>query len=93
MHSNIIKINDFFKEVDTIIIDEQKQLSLDNFLESNTIIRLFRNDQGEFLLQPVIKIPESELWLYKNKKAYEIVQKGLKEADEDKISKLDLDEL
>ncbi|CAN2045898.1 AbrB family transcriptional regulator [Candidatus Magnetomoraceae bacterium gMMP-1] len=83
----------FFKEVDTIIIDEQKQLSLDNFLESNTIIRLFKNDQGEFLLQPVIKIPESELWLYKNKKAYEIVQKGLKEADEDKISKLDLDEL
>jgi len=38
-------------------------------------------------------IPPSEAWLYKNKKALESVQKGLKQAAKGKISKLNLDEL
>jgi hypothetical protein len=38
-------------------------------------------------------IPPSEAWLYKNKKALESVQKGLKQAAKGKITKLNLDEL
>ncbi|WKZ14633.1 MAG: hypothetical protein QY317_12065 [Candidatus Jettenia caeni] len=38
-------------------------------------------------------IPSSEFWLYENKEALESVQRGLKEASEGKISKLNLDEL
>jgi hypothetical protein len=38
-------------------------------------------------------IPSSEAWLYKNKKALESVQKGLKQAVKGKIKKLNLDEL
>ena len=38
-------------------------------------------------------IPSPEKWLYKNKKALESVQKGLKQAARGKISKLDLNEL
>lgn len=36
-------------------------------------------------------IPLSESWLYENKEAFESVQRGLKEASEGKISKLNLD--
>jgi len=38
-------------------------------------------------------IPSSEAWLYKNKKALESVQKGLKQAANGKVRKLNLDEL
>jgi hypothetical protein len=38
-------------------------------------------------------IPPSEAWLYKNKKALESVQKGLKQAAKGKVRKLNLNEL
>jgi len=38
-------------------------------------------------------IPRSKAWLYKNKKALESVQKGLKQAAKGNIRKLNLDEL
>jgi hypothetical protein len=38
-------------------------------------------------------IPSSEKWLYKNKKALESVQRGLKQAARGKIKKLNLDTL
>ncbi|MFA6054373.1 MAG: hypothetical protein WC769_03250 [Thermodesulfovibrionales bacterium] len=38
-------------------------------------------------------IPPAEAWLYKNKKALESVQKGLKQAAKGKIRKLNLAEL
>jgi len=38
-------------------------------------------------------IPSSEAWLYQNNKAFESVQRGLKNASEGKVSKLNLDEL
>ncbi len=38
-------------------------------------------------------IPSSEAWLYKNKEALESIKRGLKDAAEGKVSKLDLNEL
>jgi hypothetical protein len=38
-------------------------------------------------------IPPSETWLYKNKKALDSVQKGLKQAARGKVTRLNLDEL
>jgi len=38
-------------------------------------------------------IPPSEVWLYKNKKALESIQRGLKQASRGKIKKLNLDAL
>ena len=38
-------------------------------------------------------IPASEAWLYKNKDALEGVRRGLKDAAEGRVSKLNIDEL
>lgn len=38
-------------------------------------------------------IPTSETWLYENEEALKSIQKGLKEASEGKISKLNINEL
>jgi len=40
-----------------------------------------------------VEIPASELWLFQDKEALENVKKGLKDAAEGRISKLNLDEL
>ncbi len=50
-------------------------------------------DELERLETVLELIPSSEKWLYRNKKALESVQKGLKQAAKGKVTKLNLDEL
>ena len=54
------------------------------------VIDMNELDRLEILLET---IPSAERWLYKNKAALKSVHKGLKEAAEGKISKLNLNEL
>jgi hypothetical protein len=51
------------------------------------------NDKFQDVLQPLVAVPPDEQWLFKNEMAFESVQKGLRDAAQGKISKLDLDEL
>jgi len=89
MQTDTVKINDEFKEVDTRTIDDRSRLTLGGLLKGSKRVRLYKNDRGEVLLQPVVEIPASELWLFKNKEALEHVKKGLKDAAEGRISKID----
>lgn len=54
------------------------------------VIDMNELDRLEILLET---IPHSERWLYKNKSALKSVRKGLKDASEGKISKLNLNDL
>ena len=90
---NNIKISDDFQEVGTRTMDERNRLTLGEIFKGYKRIRLYKNERGEVLLQPVVEVPASELWLFQNKDALESVQRGLKEASEGKITKLNLDEL
>ena len=90
---NNIKISDDFQEVGTRTMDERNRLTLGEIFKGYKRIRLYKNERGEVLLQPVVEVPASELWLFQNKEALESVQRGLKEASEGKITKLNLDEL
>ena len=93
MESNVIKIDSEFRAIGTRTIDERKRLTIGELLGDFKRVRLYENDRGEILLQPVVEIPAAELWLFQNRKAFESVQKGLVEASQGKISKLDLEEL
>jgi hypothetical protein len=93
MQTNTVRINDEFKEVDTRTIDDRNRLTLGELLKGSKRVRLYRNNRGEVLVQPVVEIPASELWLFQDKEALENVKKGLKDAAEGRISKLNLDEL
>ena len=90
---NTFMIDDEFKEIDTRTIDERNRLTLGELMRGYKRVRLYKNERGEILLQPVVEIPASELWLYQNRDAMESVLKGIKDASEDKISRLDLGEL
>ena len=93
MQQSTLKIDDEFQEVGTRTIDERNRLILGELLKGSKRVRLYKNDRGELLLMPLIEIPASEIWLYQNKEALQNVQKGLQDAAEGKISKLNLDEL
>lgn len=54
------------------------------------VIAMDELDRLETLLET---IPLPERWLYKNKEALKSVRKGLKDASEGRISKLNLNEL
>ncbi len=93
MRGNVLKIEDEFEEVATRTIDERNRLTLAELPEGSKRVRIYKNDRGEVLLQPVIEIPASEAWLFRNEEALESVKKGLKDASEGKISKLNLKDL
>ncbi len=93
MKTNTLKVDDEFKEVDTRTVDDRNRLTLGELLKGSKRVRLYKNNRGEVLLQPVVEIPASELWLFQNKEALENVKKGLKDAAEGRISKVKIDEL
>ena len=93
MEKNVLKIEDEFQEIGTRTIDDRKRLTLGELIKDFKRVKLYMNLRGELLLQPVVEVPVSELWLFQNKEAVESVQKGLKDAAEGRISKLDLNKL
>lgn len=90
---NNIHISDDFSEISTKTVDERQRISLGEELKGFKRVQLFKNASGEILIRPLVEIPASEAWLYKNKKAFTSVKKGLKEATEGKVSKLNLKNL
>ena len=93
MRGKVLKIEDEFEEIATRTIDGRKRLTLSELPKESKRVRIYKNERGEVLLQPVIEIPASEAWLFKNDEALESVKKGLKEASEGKISKLNLKDI
>ena len=91
--NNILKVNDSFEEIGTRTIDERNRLTVGEILKGCKRIRLYRNDSGEVLLQPIVEIPASELWLFQNQEAINGVREGLRDASQRKVSQLDPEEL
>lgn len=93
MKTDTIHISDDFSEVGLRTIDERRRLTLGSILKGFHRVQIFEGNQGEVLLKPLVEIPASEIWLFKNKKALASVKKGLEEAAQGKISKLNLKSL
>ncbi len=91
--SNILQVTDSFMEIGTRTIDERNRLTVGEILKGCKRIRLYRNDRGEILLQPIAEIPASELWLFQNPEAVNEVREGLRDASQGNVSRLDPEEL
>jgi len=91
--NNILKVNDSFEEIGTRTIDERNRLTIGEILKGCKRIRLYRNDHGEILLQPIAEIPAAELWLFRNPEAINDVREGLRNAAQGNVSRLDPEEL
>ena len=88
MATKNVHISDDFKEVTTRTIDSRQRVCVGDMLKGLKRLQILRNKTGEILLRPLAEVPASEAWLFRNKKALSSVKKGLEDAQERKISKL-----
>ena len=75
-------------------LDSRNRIPLTRVLkgcEARTFDMYWENDK--LILVPLIEIPERETWVYKNKSALASLEKGLRDAAEGKVRKLDLSTL
>ena len=93
MGNNTLKIDDEFEEMATHTVDDRHRITLGTLLNDARRVRIYKNARGELLLQPVMEIPAAEGWLFQNQEALQSVQKGLEEAAQGQISRLESDSL
>ena len=71
--------------------DAKKRVVLPKALvEEGVTYHMYTNRFGQILLDPQVTIPASELWLFKNPDALASVKRGLADAAQGKVSKVDL---
>ena len=93
-HKEEIKVSGKYTQISTKTVDGKRRITLGETAQAGYRVKVYRNeDDGTFLLVPLIEIPEREAWLYKNKEALASVLRGIKQAGEGRGRKLDLNEL
>ena len=80
----ILRNTDFELVTEFATPDAKKRLSLGEALRGATAYSIYRNSHGQLLLDPVIAVPASEVWLYENPEALSRVKQGLREVAEGK---------
>src|SRR5271170_1356765 len=91
-------LNESFRRVGEVKLDERKRVPLTKTLEELKKIlgaheaflsfAVFVNEAGQILLSPEVTVPLREAWLYRNPEALRLVARGLEEAREGKFISL-----
>ena len=91
-----LEIREEFMPVDTRPLDSKHRITLGGrlyrLLMSKMKIdsyKVFVGKEGDILLRPAVSIPSSEAWAYRNPEVIGKIRKGLEEAGEGKIEKVD----
>ena len=91
---SIIKDTDFKKIADSVKPDAKNRVGLQKILVPEGIkYHIYRNSFGQIILDPQVTIPASEAWLFNNPEAIASVWRGLYDAAQGRVSKVDLDTL
>jgi len=90
----IIKDPDLTRVAESVKPDAKKRVVLPQALIGEGITyHIYMNSFGQIVLDPQVTIPASEVWLFNNPDALASVQRGLSDAAQGKVSKVDLDTL
>jgi len=74
--------------------DSKKRLVLSKAnVREGIIYHIYRNRFGQIILDPQVTIPASEAWLFNSPDAIASVRRGLSDAAQSRVSKVDLDTL
>ncbi len=71
----------------TLRPDSKGRIALGDFAKGISSFRISQEKDGRLILEPFREIPVRETWLYENPAALAKVRKGLKDADEGKLSR------
>jgi hypothetical protein len=92
--ATIIKSKDLKIVAKSVKPDAKKRIVLPKaVVEEGITYHIYTNKFGQIVLDPQVTIPASELWLFKNPAALASVKRGLADAAQGKVSKVDLDTL
>ncbi len=70
-----------FEELTEARVDRKHRVSLGKMLgDQVTSFRVYRNAHGQIILDPMVLVPAHDAWLFKNKRASALVQRGLEDA-------------
>lgn len=90
----IIKDEEFVEIADLVKPDAKKRVVLPRaVVKEGAIYHIYANSVGQIVLDPQVVIPASEAWLFENPDAIATVRRGLADAKQGKISKVDLNTL
>ncbi len=85
--TEILKDADF-EEITEARIDSKHRIALGRTVPREVrSFRMYRNAHGQVILDPMVSIPASEAWLFKNKRAAALVQQGIDEARQGRLIK------
>lgn len=77
-----------FEQLTETRLDAKHRVSLGKILGGQvTSFRVYRNAHGQIVLDPMVSIPAHEAWLFKNKRASALVQRGLEDAKRGRLVK------
>jgi len=90
----IIKDTDFTGVAKSVKPDTKRRVGLPKALvQEGVIYHIYANSVGQIVLDPQVTISASEVWLFNNPDALASVQRGLSDAAQGRVSKVDLDTL
>ena len=92
--TSIIKDEKLVRIPGSVKPDSKRRVVLPGFLVREDIIyHTYSNSAGQIVLDPQVAVPASEAWLFKNPDAIASVRRGLAEAAQGKVSKVDISTL
>lgn len=90
----IIKDQDFKRVAESVKPDAKKRIVLPKVsVQKGITYHIYSNSIGQFVLDPQVTIPASEAWLFNDSDALASVRRGLSDAAQGRVSKVDLDAL
>ena len=93
--ATIIKDENLIRIPGSIRPDTKRRVVLPSsvMMGEDIIYHIYSNSDGQIILDPQVTIPASEAWLFKNPDILALAQRGLSDAAEGKVSRIDLDTL
>ncbi len=90
----IIKDTKLKRVAESVKPDAKKRVLLPKSLVHKGITyHIYSNSVGQIILDPQVTIPASEAWLFNNPEAIASVRRGLADAADGRVSKINLEEL
>lgn len=69
----------------TLRPDSKGRVTLGSLAAGTSGFKAHRDAKGRIILEPLVEVPASEAWLWKNEEAMKSVQRGLKESAQGKL--------
>lgn len=90
----IIKDQDFKRVAEGVKPDAKRRIVLPKVpVQEGITYHIYSNSIGQIVLDPQVTIPASEAWLFNDSDALASVRRGLSDAAQGRVSKVDLDAL